>query len=267
MAGAARAGAPRGEGSGAGLGRGGAARRCRRLRRAGTARRARLSHARVPVGKIQPAHGRIWRIGIEPDAVHHRGDGSGADALAGAQAAVRPPLGGGQCRLGTGAERATGKDPQTEGRRRDRLLLRRHHRRGADPGQGNQIQLSGAAVGICEAPCRHHDHGGRPDHPRRSGRADPARRAGRSDRGRPRDSQQSELADGRGAETGRRGPVPQRAAAVGSAPATSAVSGPSRRPGRTACAIPARYPDGSFGVGRRFRPRRRIFPGARKRAA
>src|ERR1700737_2009616 len=36
---------------------------------------------------------------------------------------------------------------------------------GDRPLQGNQIQLSGAAVGICEAPRRYHDHGGRPDHP------------------------------------------------------------------------------------------------------
>ena len=62
---------------------------------------------------------------------------------------------------------------KTQGRRRHRLFVRRHHRRGADPGQGNQIQLPGAAVGICPPPRRHHDHGGRSDHPWRPGRADP----------------------------------------------------------------------------------------------
>jgi 2,4-dienoyl-CoA reductase-like NADH-dependent reductase (Old Yellow Enzyme family) len=71
----------------------------------------------------------------------------------------------------------------------------------ADPGSGNQVQLSGAVVRTCPSPCRHHDDGGRPDHSRRPGRADFARRAGRSDRGRPRNPQQSELADGCRAET------------------------------------------------------------------
>jgi len=33
-----------------------------------------------------------------------------------------------------------------------------HHRGGADPRQGNQIQLSGAIVRICPSPRRHHDH-------------------------------------------------------------------------------------------------------------
>ena len=61
---------------------------------------------------------------------------------------------------------------------------------------------------------RHHDHGGRPDHPRRPGRADLARQPGRPDRDRARNPQQPELADGRRAETRRGGPVPQRAAAV-----------------------------------------------------
>ena len=78
---------------------------------------------------------------------------------------------------------------KTQGRRRDRLLVRRHHRCGADPGQGDQIQLPGAAVGICPPPRRYHDHGGRPDHPWRPGRADPAGRAGRFDRGRARNPQ------------------------------------------------------------------------------
>ena len=65
-----------------------------------------------------------------------------------------------------------------------------------------------------EAPCRHHDDGGRPHHPWRSGRADPARRPGRSDRGGPRNPQQSQLADGRRTQARRRGPVPQRSAAI-----------------------------------------------------
>ena len=43
---------------------------------------------------------RIWRLGSEPHALHHRGDGSGARALAGPQAAVRAAVGGRQCRLG-----------------------------------------------------------------------------------------------------------------------------------------------------------------------
>ena len=95
-------------------------------------------------------------------------------ALARRQAAVRPAVGGRQCRMGPGTERAAGENPQRQGRRRHRLLVRRHHRSRADPGQGDQIQLPGAAVGICPPPRRHHDHGGRPDHSRRPGRADPA---------------------------------------------------------------------------------------------
>ncbi len=84
---------------------------------------------------------------------------------------------------------AAGEDPQTQGGRRHRLFLRRHHRPGADPGQGDQIQLPGPAVGICPPPCRYHDHGGRSDHPRRPGRADPAGRTSRFDRGRARNPQ------------------------------------------------------------------------------
>ncbi len=64
----------------------------------------------------------------KPDALHHRDDGSGAHALARPQAAIRPTVGRGQCRLGTGAERAAGENPQIEGRRRHRLFVRRHHR-------------------------------------------------------------------------------------------------------------------------------------------
>jgi 2,4-dienoyl-CoA reductase-like NADH-dependent reductase (Old Yellow Enzyme family) len=76
---------------------------------------------------------------------------------------------------GPRAERAACKHSENQGRRCHRLLLGRHHGCRADPGQGDQIQLSGTAVGICQTPRRHHDHGGRPDHPWRPGRADPAR--------------------------------------------------------------------------------------------
>ena len=68
---------------------------------------------RVPVGTIQPAHGRIWRLGSQSHALHHRSHRSRARALARPQAAVRPPLGRGQCRMGPGAERAAGKDPES----------------------------------------------------------------------------------------------------------------------------------------------------------
>ena len=77
------------------------------------------------------------------------------------------------------------KSLKSEGRRRHRLLVRGHHRDGADPGQGNKIQLPGSAIGICTAPGRYHDHGGRAHHPWRSGRTNLARQTGRFDRGWP----------------------------------------------------------------------------------
>ncbi len=78
----------------------------------------------------------------------------------------------------------------------------------ADPGQGNHLQLSGAAVGIYSPSCRYHDHGGRTDHSWRPGGGDPAGRTGRFDRDWTRNPQQSELADGCCLEIGRRRVIP-----------------------------------------------------------
>jgi len=80
---------------------------------------------------------------------------------------------------------------------------------------GREIKYS-YQVPLSEYVRRHADimTGGRPHHSWRSGRADPAGQAGRPDRGRARNSQQPELADGRRIETRRRRPVPQRAAAI-----------------------------------------------------
>ena len=65
----------------------------------------------LPVGTLQSTHRRIWRLGSQPDALHYRDHGGRAHALARPQAVVRPPVGGGQRRLGTGAERAAGENP------------------------------------------------------------------------------------------------------------------------------------------------------------
>jgi len=114
-----------------------------------------------------------------------------------------------------------GRPTSSTVRRRDHRNWRRSSARKL------KYKLPGAAVGICAAPRRYHDHGGRAHHPWRSGEQYCAT-SRRFDRGRPRNPQQSELADGCGAQLGveahfamfRRNP------ATGWAPAPNAVWDP-----------------------------------------
>ena len=115
-----------------------------RLRGARRARRARLPDPRVPVAVRQPPQRRVRRLRAQPHALLHRGDRSGARALAGEQAAVPAPVGGGQRRLGPRAERGAGPHRQGQGRRRDRLQLGRHDRLAGDQRRPGRLRLPGA---------------------------------------------------------------------------------------------------------------------------